>query len=86
MRLVALPSRNKLYAIGGFTTSDIHDTVQEYDPNANIWITQTSVPIPRHSTATTEVGGKVYTFGGSLFPHFFTFLSPLPLTDVEEGQ
>jgi N-acetylneuraminic acid mutarotase len=86
MRLVALPSRNKLYAIGGFTTSDIHDTVQEYDPNANIWTTQTSVPIPRHSTATTEVGGKVYTFGGSLFPHFFTFLSPLPLADVEEGQ
>lgn len=90
MRLVALPSKNKLYAIGGFIASDIHDTVQEYDPNSNIWTTQISVPIPRHSTATTEVGGKVYTFGGSLFPDFITvgitFLRPFPLTDVEEGQ
>lgn len=90
MRLVALPSKNKLYAIGGFTASDIHDTVQEYDPTSNIWTTQTSVPIPRHSTTTAEVGGMVYAFGGSLFPDFInvgsTFLSPFPLADVEEGQ
>lgn len=92
MRLVAVPTKNKLYAIGGYSASDVHDTVQEYDPASNIWTTQVSVPVPRHSTTTAEVGGKVYVFGGSLFPDFVnvggapTFMRPLPLSDVEEGQ
>ena len=92
MRLVAAPGKNKLYAIGGYSASDIHDTVQEYDPVSNAWTTQVSVPVPRHSTTTAEVGGKVYVFGGSLFPDFVnvggapTFVRPLPLSDVEESQ
>lgn len=92
MRLVAVPTKNKLYAIGGYSASDIHDTVQEYDPASNVWTTQVSVPVPRHSTTTAEVGGKVYVFGGSLVPDFInaggvsTFIRPLPLSDVEEGQ
>lgn len=92
MRLVAAPGKNKLYAIGGYNASDIHDTVQEYDPVSNVWTTQVSVPVPRHSTTTAEVGGKIYVFGGSLFPDFVnvggapTFVRPLPLSDVEESQ
>ncbi|MBS0154321.1 MAG: hypothetical protein JSS38_06995 [Nitrospira sp.] len=92
MRLVAIPAKNRLYAIGGYSGSDIHDTVQEYDPASNVWATQVAVPIPRHSTTTAEVGGNVYVFGGSVFPDSIslgplpTFLSPLPLSDVEEGQ
>ena len=92
MRLVAVPAKNKLYAIGGYSASNIRDTVQEYDLAANTWTTQISVPVPRHSTATAEAGGKVYVFGGSLSPDFVnvggtpTFIRPLPLSDVEEGQ
>jgi N-acetylneuraminic acid mutarotase len=92
MRLVAVPSKNKLYAIGGYSASDIRDTVQEYDSVSNVWTTQVSVPLPRHSTTTAEVGGKVYVFGGSLIPDFVnvggvpTFIRPLPSSDVEEGQ
>jgi N-acetylneuraminic acid mutarotase len=92
MRLVAVPTKNKLYAIGGYSASDVHDTVQEYDPASNVWTTQVSVPVPRHSTMTAEVGGKMYILGGSLFPDFVnvvgapTFIRPLPLSDVEEGQ
>jgi len=92
MRLLAAPAKNKLYAIGGYGTSDIRDTVQEYDPASNVWTTQISVPLPRHSATTAEVEGKVYVFGGSFFPDFInvggvpTFMRPLPLSDVEEGQ
>lgn len=92
MRLIAVPAKNKLYAIGGYSASNICDTVQEYDPASNAWTTQISVPVPRHSTATAEAGGKVYVFGGSLFPDFVTvgggpaFIRPLPSSDVEEGQ
>lgn len=92
MRLVAVPAKNRLYAIGGSSASDVHDTVQEYDPASNVWTTQVAVPIPRHSTATVEAGGKIYVLGGSLFPEFVsagsvpTNLNPFPLSDVEEGQ
>lgn len=89
-RLIAVPGRNKLYAVGGSDSTDVHDAVQEYDPATNTWTSQASVPIPRHSAATAELGGNVYTFGGSLFPERIvvgsTFLSPFPLTDVEKGQ
>ena len=92
MRLVAVPTKNKLYAIGGYSASDIHDTVQEYDPTSDVWTTQVSMPVPRHSTTTAAIGGKVYVFGGSFVPDFInaggvpTFIRPLPLSDVEEGQ
>lgn len=92
MRLAAVPMKNKLYAIGGYSASDIHDTVQEYDLVSNVWTTQVSVPVPRHSTTVAEVGGKVYVLGGSLVPDFIniagvpTFIRPFPLSDVEEGQ
>lgn len=92
MRLVAVPANNKLYAIGGYRALNIHDSVQEYDPVSNVWMTQVAIPISRHSTTTAEVGGKVYVFGGSLSPDFVsaggapTFIRPLPLSDVEESQ
>lgn len=92
MRLVAVPTKNKLYAIGGYSASDIRDTVQEYDPASNVWTAQISVPLPRHSAMAAEVGGKIYVFGGSFFPDFVnvggvpTFMRPLPVSDVEESQ
>jgi N-acetylneuraminic acid mutarotase len=89
-RLIAVPVKNKLYAVGGSGSSDVYDAVQEYDPATNTWTIQASVPIPRHSAATAELGGNVYAFGGSLFPERIvigsTFLSPFPLADVEEGR
>lgn len=89
-RLIAVPAKNKLYAVGGSGSSDVYDAVQEYDPATNTWTGQASVPLPRHSAATAELGGNVYAFGGSLFPERIvigsTFLNPLPLADVEEGR
>jgi Kelch motif len=76
--------------VGGSDSTDVHDTMQEYDPATNTWTSQAPVPIPRHSAATAELGGNVYAFGGSLFPERIlvgsTFLSPFPLADVEEGR
>ena len=87
MRLVTWSARNKLYAIGGYDANGAQATVQEFDPNLNVWTTQVPLLIPRHSTTSVELGGKLYVFGGSLLPPKYAgvFLSPFPLDKVDEG-
>jgi N-acetylneuraminic acid mutarotase len=81
--LVAVPSKSKLYAVGGMDGSgNVLGSITEYNPVSNTWTTRASMPTPRHSVGTGEVGGKIYVIGGSDSPMIY---SPLPNDDVEVG-
>lgn len=60
---------NKIYAIGGRTgttpcSGTPLSTVERYDPTTDSWTTVAPLLSPRSDLAATEVGGKIYVFGG----------------------
>src|SRR6195256_935318 len=42
--------------------------VYEYDPAGNQWTKKKSMALPSHHVAFTEYHGKIYAFGGFVFP------------------
>src|ERR1700730_8985815 len=42
--------------------------VYEYDPASNQWTKKKSMALPSHHVAFTEYHGKIYAFGGFVFP------------------
>jgi len=42
--------------------------VYEYDPATNRWTKKNSMPLPSHHVAFTEYHGKIYAFGGFVYP------------------
>jgi len=82
--LVGVPSKNKLYAVGGVDAAgNVLETTDEFDPVGNVWTTRASMPTARNSSGASEVGGKIYVIGGSVSTDRYT---PLPVRTVEEGE
>jgi N-acetylneuraminic acid mutarotase len=82
--LVAVPSKNKLYAVGGMDEfGNVLGSVTEHDPVRNAWTARAQMPTARHSVGTGEAGGKIYIIGGSDSPLIF---APLPHAEVEVGE
>ncbi|MGD0586486.1 MAG: hypothetical protein ABSA86_12055, partial [Oryzomonas sp.] len=82
--LVAVPSRNKLYAVGGVDSEgNVLQSVTSYDPSMNAWAAEVSVPIPLKSQAAGEIDGNLYLFGG--VSNADTSY-PVPLNQVLEGN
>lgn len=82
--LVGVPSKNKLYAVGGMDASgNVLGSIEEYDPSSNVWTTRAPMPTPRYLLGSGEVGGRIYIIGGSDSPDRFY---PYPHVDVEEGR
>jgi len=63
---------NKIYAIGGFSLVNLEQldqalnvqTVEEFDPGTNTWVTRSSIPVPR-GVHTAVINNKIYLPGGS---------------------
>ncbi len=56
---------NKIYCIGGKTSSGFTGVNEVYDPMTNTWETKTPVPTARGWLAAGVVNGKLYLIGGS---------------------
>jgi hypothetical protein len=65
MRLAVVTVDGVIYAIGGSSSGNLHQTVVEaYDPVANAWTTKKAMTTGRAGLAAVEVGGIVYVMGG----------------------
>ena len=69
---VATASNGKIYVIGGYfvtsinTVSKILDTVEEYNPATNTWMTKASMPTARTGLGVAAASnGKIYAMGGT---------------------
>jgi N-acetylneuraminic acid mutarotase len=61
----------KIYAIGGTDGNDAPlNTVEEYNPSTDQWITKNSMPTPRSGFATAVYDNKIYVIGGTLASGF----------------
>jgi hypothetical protein len=54
----------KIYVIGGTGTTNVFNTVEEYDPSANSWTTKASLLTQRWGHSSVVIGGKIYVMGG----------------------
>ena len=59
----ALGADGKIYAIGGFNSSQIA-SVEVYDPTSNTWDTRASMPFARSYLAAAAKDGQIYALGG----------------------
>jgi hypothetical protein len=57
--------KNKIYVVGGVTSSAIVANNQIYDPVANSWSVGAALPTITFGAATAVVGNTLYIFGGS---------------------
>jgi N-acetylneuraminic acid mutarotase len=88
---VAATVGGKMYVIGGATIAPgatnpaIHptvaqrvlSTVEEYDPETNVWRNRAPMPTPRNHTAAGVVDGKIYVIGGRIGAAFIAASSDL---------
>ena len=62
-------ANGKVYAFGGlipyWKTAGV---VYEYDPVANTWAQKKQMALPAHHLALTDYQGKIYIFGGFVYP------------------
>ena len=61
----------KLYAIGGQHNTacgqgQLCATVEEYDPDLNLWMLKAEMPTPRNSLTTASINNKIYAMGGNV--------------------
>lgn len=64
----------KLYCIGGYNSQivpgnvgnggQIYNTVYEYDPGTNAWVTKTPKPTPVEDFGSAVISDKIYCYGG----------------------
>lgn len=64
--LAACIVAEKIYVIGGYQQASKPglDTVEEYDPASDSWVTRASMPTARRWLACGVVDGKIYAVGG----------------------
>jgi len=63
---------SNIYAIGGWYHSGggpIYDKVEVYNPDSNMWYTETPMPTPLAVLASIVLDGKIQVFGGSITTH-----------------
>jgi hypothetical protein len=84
--VVASPSNNKLYVIGGGTGAGPDTRINQnwmFDPTSGAWTHKTDVPAPGIGSnfgSATELNGKIYLFGGingppgPIVPHRVTWI------------
>ncbi|HEV8642295.1 MAG TPA: kelch repeat-containing protein [Methylomirabilota bacterium] len=65
----AVVADGRLFVVGGFTGGRVgwtaSQTVYEYDPRRNTWITRAPMPSPRGALAVAAVGGRLHALGGA---------------------
>ena len=58
----------KMYVLGGFGGGKARGGVFEHDPAADRWTKKKPMARPVHHQAMVEYQGKIYVFGGFVFP------------------
>jgi hypothetical protein len=58
--------QNKIYCIGGYSTSGRTQVNEVYNSETDTWETKTPLPTPRQGVAANVVNGKIYLAGGSV--------------------
>ena len=67
--VVGISARGKFYVWGGLALDwNPIGMVMEYDPNTDLWTRKYDMPVYYHHVALTEVGGRIYMFGGFSMP------------------
>jgi N-acetylneuraminic acid mutarotase len=56
--------QNKIYCIGGKTSSSVTGVTEVYDPATDMWENKTSMPTARDGLTANIVNGKIYLIGG----------------------
>ena len=80
---------SNIYAIGGWYHSGggpIYDKVEVYNPDSNMWYTETPMPTPLAVLASIVLDGKIYLYGGTRTTHpctgtssIYEFTPPFPV-------
>jgi hypothetical protein len=60
--------QNKIYCIGGKTSSGYTGVNEVYDPSTDTWETKSSMPTARGWLTASVVGAEIYLIGGSPYP------------------
>ena len=70
--LIACSLEGSIYTIGGWKHSShgpVYDNVEVYNPDQDMWFTETPMPVARAVLASTVVDGKIYVYGGARTTH-----------------
>lgn len=59
--------QNKIYCIGGRTSSGYTAVNEVYDPKTNTWDVKASMPTPKAWITASIVGDKIYVVGGGVY-------------------
>ena len=59
--------QNKIYCIGGRTSSGYTNANEVYDPKTNMWEIKAPMPIPKAWITASIVGNKIYIVGGGVY-------------------
>ena len=66
--LYGITANGKMYVIGGFGGGKAKGVVFEYDPAGDKWMKKNNMARPAHHEALAQYNGKIYVFGGFVFP------------------
>ena len=55
---------NKIYIIGGLTSSGVSNSIERYDANTDSWSTIYNMPVSLQLLSTESYGDKIYIIGG----------------------
>jgi len=77
--------QNKIYCIGGSTSSGVTGINEVYDPATDTWENKASLPNPRYGIKANVVDGKIYLIGGYV-GNAISGYSYLTLNDVYDPE
>jgi hypothetical protein len=66
----AVGATDRLFVVGGESTTAVIGSVEAYDPVNNSWERLQPMPHPRYGTAYAQVGSRLFVIGGSARPTF----------------
>jgi hypothetical protein len=57
-------THNNIFALGGQSKKEVHDSMEKYDFEKKQWVLKASMKSPRTMFSATYMDGYIYAFGG----------------------